>query len=147
MSEKKMTTEQPQEQNVEAGAAVELEREAKAEQDIGIYTHHFNEPFTFHCISEDSIKDTTVETLTFNWKELTGGDYLDIEDELMMRGKTLVVPAFTGYFLLGMAVRACTLRTANGVQAVDARAMKSMPIRDFQEICKRARSFLPRLGS
>lgn len=76
MSEKKMTTEQPQEQNVEAGAAVELEREAKAEQDIGIYTHHFNEPFTFHCISEDSIKDTTVETLTFNWKELTGGDYL-----------------------------------------------------------------------
>ncbi len=149
MSDKKKdaVTEQINAPGADAEAAAELEREAKASQDISTYTHKFKSPFTVHCITEDVIEDTTVEELTFDWGTLTGNSYLEIEDELLMRGKTLVVPAFTGEFLLGMAVRACTLRNASGVRAIDARTLRSMPIRDFMEICKRARSFLQRSGS
>ena len=50
-----------------------------------------------------------------------------------MRGRTLVVPTHTGLFLCGMAVRACTLRNQDGVRVLDARAVKSMPIRDFRK--------------
>lgn len=146
-SENKFSAEGAQSDSQDAVAAEELERKAKAENDITTYTHRFSSPFTFHIITKDAIKDTTVDTLTFNWDTLTGTDYLEIEDEVMMRGKTLVVPAFTGLFLCGMAVRACTLRNEDGTRTLDARALKSMPIRDFQTIIKRAQSFLQRAGS
>lgn len=146
-SENKVSTENIQPDTQGAAAAEELEHRAKAENDITTYTHHFSDPFTFHIITKDAIKDTTVEALTFNWGTLTGVDYLEIEDEVLMHGKTLVVPAFTGLFLCGMAVRACTLRNENGTRTLDARAVKSMPIRDFQMVIQSARSFLQRAGS
>lgn len=126
---------------IKAGAeeAADMEREAIAEKDIHNYTHHFKKPFTF--------RDITVEELTFNWGTLTGNDHLEIENEMLMRGKTLVVPEFTGDFLCGMAVRACTMRDENGVSILDMVAMRKMPMRDFQIICKKARAFLQRAGS
>ncbi len=147
MSENKFSTESAQTEAQGAAAAEELEREAKAGNDITTYTHRFSSPFTFHSITEDAIKDTTVDALTFNWGTLTGADYLAIEDEVLMHGKTLVVPAFTGLFLCGMAVRACTPRNEDGIRTLDARALKSMPIRDFQTVIQSARSFLQRAGS
>ncbi len=144
MSDNKFSTERTQSNTQDAAAAEELEREAKTGNDVTTYTHCFSSPFTFHSITEDVIKDTTVDTLTFNWGALTGVDYLEIEDELLMRGRTLVVPTHTGLFLCGMAVRACTLRNQDGVRVLDARAVKSMPIRDFRKIIDKARSFLLR---
>ena len=126
----------------EGAAAVEaaaVESAAKAEQDKGVYTHKFNPAFTFQGI--------THESLTFNWGSLTGADHLAIENELLMRGKTLITPEFTGEFLCGMAVRACTDRTPDGFRVLDQDAMKALPLRDFQTICKRARAFLLRAGS
>ena len=128
-SENKFSTENIQPDAQGAAAAEEMEREAKAGNDITTYTHRFSGPFTFH------------------WGTLTGADYLEIEDEVLMHGKTLVVPAFTGLFLCGMAVRACTLRNEDGTRTLDARALKSMPIRDFQTVIQSARSFLQRAGS
>ena len=89
-NEKKKDTapEQPNASGADAKAAAALEREARASQDISTYTHEFKSPFTFHCITEDVIEDTTVEELTFDWGALTGNSYLEIEDELLMRGKT-----------------------------------------------------------
>ena len=134
-----MSTEKKTDFAADAEAAVQLEAEAQTGPDITAYTHTFEKPFEF--------RGRTVTELTFNWGALTGEDHEAIEGDMVRHGQTLTIPAFTGPYLAGMAVRACTLRTANGVQAVDARALKSMPIRDFQEICKRARSFLQRLGS
>ena len=128
-----MSTEKKTDFAADAEAAVQLEAAAKAGPDVTSYTHTFEKPFEF--------RGRTVTELTFNWGALTGEDHEAIEGDMLRHGQTLVVPATTGPYLAGMAVRACTLRTANGVQAVDARALKSMPIRDFQEICKRARSF------
>lgn len=120
-------------------AAVEVERQAKAESDIGTYTHTFKSPVDY--------QGTVIGELTFDWKQLTGADHIDIENELMMRGKTLVAPEFSSDFLWGMAIRACTRRDENGNRALRVDSARYMPMRDFQQICKKARAFLLRAGS
>lgn len=122
-----------------AEAAVALEAEAKAGPDAMTYTHTFDEPFGF--------RGHTVTELTFNWGGLTGEDFEAIEDDMLRHGKTLVTPSFTGAFLAGMAVRACTNRDANGIRIVDADMLRALPIRDYQKIYMSARRFLLRSGS
>lgn len=119
-----------------AEAAAALDAEVKASPDVKSYTHTFEEPFTFlgHTVTE----------LTFNWGGLTGEDHQAIEDDMLRHGLTLVVPAFTGAFLSGMAVRACTNRDANGIRIVDADFLRALPIRDYQKIYMSARRFLRR---
>lgn len=123
----------------DAAAAEKIAEAAKAEPDIGTYTHMFKSPFNYQGI--------IIDELTFNWGKFTGTDHLDIENELLMRGKTLVTPGFSSDFLWGMAIRACTKFDKNGVRVLQADAAKSIPIRDFQLICKKARAFLLRAGS
>ena len=119
--------------------AAESERvaeEAKQEQETGSYTHTFKKPFLWN--------GKTYETLTFDWTALDGGDHLEIESEIVMKGRTLVSPAFTGDFLAGMAARACTERDEKGKRVIDGWAIKEMPLTDFQAITRKARSFLLR---
>lgn len=106
----------------------------KDKQDVGTYIHRLSRPIQWN--------DRSYEVLTFRWDALTGADHLDIENELLMRGKTLVVPEYTGDYLCGMAVRACTERNEKGLRALDAAALKTLPLKDFTTICKKARSFL-----
>ena len=122
-----------------AEQAEEMENQAKAEPDIGTYVHTFKNPVNY--------QGTVIEELTFNWGKLTGSDHIEIENELLMRGKTLVTPEFSCDFLWAMAIRACTKLDKNGVRVLRTDASKSIPIRDFQVICKKARSFLLRAGS
>ena len=119
--------------------AAEAERaaeEARQEQKTGSYTHTFKNPFPWN--------GKTYEKLTFDWAALDGGDHLEIESEIVMKGRTLVSPAFTGDFLAGMAARACTERDEKGKRVIDGRAIKEMPLTDFQAITRKARGFLLR---
>lgn len=127
------------EEDTTAADAAAVESMAKAEQDESVYIHTFNPPLLFQGI--------THESLAFDWGALTGADHLAIENDLLKQGKTLVMPEFTGEFLWGMAVRACHDRTPDGLRALAPDAMKALPLRDFQTICKRARAFLLRAGS
>lgn len=122
----------------DAAAAAEAEEEAKREQEIGIYKHEFKEPFRW--------KEHTFESLTFDWTSLSGKDHLEIENEMLLMGRTLVNPAFTGDFLAGMAARACTERNEKGKRVIDVNAIKEMTMPDFQTITRRARGFLLRAG-
>ena len=122
-----------------AEQAQEVESQARAELDIGIYTHVFKVPVSY--------QGTNIDELTFNWGKLNGTDSLDIENALLMRGKTLITPEWTGDFLWGVAIRACTRLDEKGVRVLRADAAKSIPLRDFMLICKRARAFLLRAGS
>lgn len=122
-----------------AADAAALEEAAKAETDSGKYTHTLKAPFTYQGV--------TVETLTFDWNSLTGEDHVAIENDMLMHGKTLVTPEFSSEFLCGMAVRACTARTDEGFRVLSDTMLKALPMRDFQTICKKARSFLLRVGS
>lgn len=80
-------------------AAMALEEAAKQEPDVRTYVHTFEQPFVWEGKSYDK--------LTFQWDVLTGADHLEIENELLAQGKTLVVPEYTGGYLLGIAARAC----------------------------------------
>ena len=134
-----MSTEKKPDFAADAEAAVQLEAEAKAGPDVRTYTHTFAEPF--EC------RGRTVTELTFNWGALTGEDHQAIEDEVLRRGKTLVLPAYTGPFLNGMAIRACTNRDDNGIRILDDGFLKAMPFMDYQKIFMSARRFLLRSGS
>ena len=118
-----------------ADAEKEAEK-AKKEVDVGTYTHTFKTPFQW--------KGKQYQTMTFDWSGLSGRDHLDIENELLMKGRTLVTPAFTGEFLAGMAARACTERDEKGRRVLDGQAMETMSMADFQAITRKARSFLLR---
>lgn len=120
----------------DAAEAERVAEEARKEQETGIYTHTFKKPFPW--------KGKTYETLTFDWTALKGKDHLEIESEIMMKGRTLVSPAFTGDFLAGMAARACTERDADGRRVLDGQAVKEMEMTDFQAITRKARGFLLR---
>lgn len=122
-----------------AEAAAALEKEAKAGPDIMTYTHTFKTPFEF--------RGHTVTELTFDWGALTGADHQAIEDDMLRHGYTLVTPSFTGPFLAGMVVRACTDRDDKGIRIVDADMLRALPIRDYQKICMSAQRFLLHLGS
>lgn len=122
-----------------AEAAAQLEAEAKTETDASVYIHKFKKPVAFQG------RDLT--ELTFDWGGLNGMDFLNIEDELLRKGRTLVMPEFTSDFLWRMAARACTLRDKNGVPELRAGSAEIIPLRDFRTICKEARSFLMRAES
>lgn len=123
----------------DAAAAEQIAEAAQAEPDFGTYTHTFRTPLDYQGI--------VIENLTFDWGKLNGADHLEIENELLMRGKTLLTPEFSSDFLWRMAIRACTLVDEKGVRVLRVDAVRAMPIRDFQVICKKARGFLLRAGS
>jgi len=122
-----------------AEAAEQIEADALAEEPGNErYTHYFKRPFTY--------QDRTVESLTFDWDTLSGRDSLAIERELRAKNITLVIPAYTGEYLVGIAARACTDRTEEGKRFVGTDMIQAMPLGDFQQITNRARNFLIRAG-
>ncbi len=122
-----------------AGQAEQLEKEAQAQKDPGVYTHIFQEPFTY--------QGTAYEQLTFNWKTLSGKDSVAIERDLLNRNVTTVIAEFTPEYLTAMAARACTYRNADGFRMVSADTLYALPLPEFREICAAARRFLLRSGS
>lgn len=120
----------------DAAEAERVAEEARKEEETGSYTHRFKKPFLW--------KGHAYDSLTFDWTALSGRDHLEIENELTMKGRTLVSPAFSGDFLAGMAARACTERDENGRRVIDGQAVAEMAMTDFQAITRRARGFLLR---
>lgn len=91
------------------------------------YTHKFKKPFEF--------EGKTYTTLTFDWGNLTGRDALAIENELQSLGKAVIVPQFSGEYLIRMAAKACE-------QPIAADAFEFMGLGDYNKIRAEARSFL-----
>ncbi len=75
------------------------------------------------------------EELSFDFEKLTGRDSLDIESELQRLGRALVVPAFSGEYLIRMASKACE-------QPIGSDGFEQMALSDFNKIRGAARSFL-----
>lgn len=120
-----------------AEEASALEKAVQAEAKRGVWkrcSHVFGEPFRF--------EGQTFARLDFDWTRLTGRDSLAIEEEILIRKRKTVVDAkFSTDYLCGMAVRACTSRSAEG-DAFSTFAMEALPLGVFQKICSSARNFL-----
>lgn len=119
----------------DADAAAEQEAAAMREANTGAYTLRLSKPLQW--------EGRTYEALTFQWDTLTGMDHLEIENELLAKGKTLVVPEYTGDYLCGMAVRAM-MECKELIPPQRAAMLKRLPLGDFMNMCKEARSFLSR---
>jgi len=101
--------------------------EKEAEKSEYSYTHKFRKPFEY--------QGKTYNEMTFDWGKLTGKDGLAIENELQQIGKAVIVPTFSGEYLIRLAARACTA-------PIGADAFENMPIVDYNKIRSSARSFL-----
>ncbi len=91
------------------------------------YTHKFRRPYEYD--------GKIFEEITFNWDKLTGDDALSIENELQQLGKAVIVPTFSGEYLVRMCARACT-------EGIGSDFFKRMSIADYNKIRSAARSFL-----
>lgn len=102
---------------------------AKKEAEISndTYVHKLKKPLVYD--------DKTYNELTFEWDKLTGDDALSIEIEMQQLGKPLIVPTFSGEYLIRVAARACTA-------PIGSDAFLKMPIADYNRIRSAARSFL-----
>lgn len=101
--------------------------EKAAEKSEGSYTHKFSQPFMH--------QGTAYAELTFDWDSCTGDDSLAIENEMQQLGKPLIVPTFSGEYLIRFAARSC-------VEKIGSDALAQMRIRDYNKIRSEARSFL-----
>ena len=62
-------------------------------------------------------------------------DGLAIENEMQQLGKAVIVPTFSGEYLIRMAAKACTI-------PIGADAFENMSLSDYNKIRSAARSFL-----
>ena len=91
------------------------------------YVHRFKKPFEY--------QGKTYDKLTFDFEKLTGSDSLDVENELAARGVMVMVPTFSGPYLIRIAARACT-------EKIGSDALEQMRIADYNRIRSKARNFL-----
>lgn len=110
---------------------------AEAENSTAEYTYEFTTPYEF--------EGETFEKLSFNFEGLKATDSLAIEAELAATGHPVIVPEFSGDFLIRMAMRACTDRRSNGMK-LGLDAFLQLPLSAYVKIRSRARSFLLRAG-
>lgn len=122
----KSTAENPAAIAVDEGELTAAQQ-AAAVADHGAYTHQLSRPVTYN--------GREYSALTFAWDKLTGRDGLAIEEEMQQAGKTLIIPVFSGDYLIRMAARACT-------EQIGADVFKTMPLSDYNKIRSAARSFL-----
>lgn len=110
----------------------------EAQDSTAVYTHEFPTPFA--CEGE------SFDKLTFDFGQLTAEDSLKIEAEMSALGQPLLVPEFSGEYLLRMAMRACTDKKADG-KKLGLDFFRALPLSAYVKIRGRARSFLLRAGS
>lgn len=96
-------------------------------EDSQAYTHRFRTPFSY--------EGKTYDELCFDFGKLTGKDGLAIENEIQAMGRPVIIPSWSGEYLLRMAARACTTRIGFDV-------LKAMPLSDYNRIRSAARNFL-----
>ncbi len=110
----------------------------QAKESAAVYTYEFPAPYTYEGESFDK--------LTFDFGQLTAEDSLKIEAELSALGQPLLVPEFSGEYLLRMAMRACTDKKADD-KKLGLDFFRALPLSAYVKIRGRARSFLLRAGS
>ena len=101
--------------------------QAEANESTDVYVHKFKKTFEF--------EDKVFDELTFKWSVLTGADSLAIENELQSLGKVIVTPEFSCEYLIRLAARACN-------EKIGSDLISALPLRDFNKIRSKARSFL-----
>lgn len=80
-------------------------------------------------------EDKEYSELEFDFADMTGADFINIEAEVNSEGYSVIAPEFSTLFLLIMAMRCCK-------QPIGTDAIRKLPFVLFNRIRNRARSFL-----
>ncbi len=99
----------------------------ETENESGLVTIKLKKPLIYN--------GENIDTLTFKFDTLTGGDGMNIDAEMQANGKVAVIPAGNTEFIALMAVRACTKNIGRDIYSM-------MDIRDYIRITNEGRSFL-----
>lgn len=78
---------------------------------------------------------TDYTELEFDFTDLTGDDFINIESEVNSEGYSVITPEFSTLFLMTMAMRCCK-------QPIGTDAIRKLPFVLFNRIRTRTRSFL-----
>ena len=106
----------------------EAKKQAEEEKDsVSTFKLRLKKPFAWEG------KEYT--ELDFDWSELTGEEFINIESEVNAEGYAVITPEFSTVFLVYMAVRGCK-------QPIGTDAIRKLPIGAFNKVRSRARSFL-----
>ena len=116
----------------EIDQAVEAEEKAKNGTEWGKYTIFFKKPFQY--------EGREYEQLDFDFTTMTGNDYINVENEVLAHGKTVITPQFSTPFLVALAARACTTRSEDG-RRVPSTAIQALPIVEFSNLLNRVKNF------
>jgi hypothetical protein len=110
-------------------SAMETEAEKQAERldNRRLFTYVFPEPWEY--------MGKKYNELSFDFWSLKGSDCVNITDELVARGITVVAPEFSQHYQLQFAARACT-------EKLPSDALLSMPAKAYQKIVGAARNFI-----
>lgn len=100
--------------------------QAKADN-ASVYTHVFKKPFVYD--------GKEYSKLHFDFDKLTGADSLNVEDELSAQGIMVMVPTFSGQFLIRIAARACQ-------EKIGVDGFLRMRIADMNRIRTKTRNFM-----
>ena len=79
----------------------------------------------------------TYDALNFDFSVLTGKDSLDIEREMRLKNMPLISPAFSGEYIIRVAVRACA-------EPIGLDALLALPLPVFNRIRTAVSAFLAR---
>ncbi len=106
---------------------IEEAKKAAQKEPSTLVTLKLKKPFTW--------EGNDYDTLEFDFTELTGEDFLNIEAEINSEGFAVITPEFSTIFLMTMAMRCCK-------QPIGTDAIRKLPFVLFNRIRNRARSFL-----
>jgi len=105
-------------------AKIEAANEGKS---LGLFKLIFRMPFEY--------MNNTYKELSFDFDSLSGKDCLDIGNELLMRGISVVAPEFSSEYQRIYAAKSC-------IQKLPSDAYLLMPAKEFLRIVRAARTFL-----
>lgn len=95
------------------------------EENDALYTHTFIKPVNY--------EGKTYEKLSFDFDSLTGGDSMDVEDELMRQNHPVITRSIDSAYLTRMCARACTEKVGYDI----FRVMTARDCNRITNICRR----------
>lgn len=92
--------------------------------------------FTYHLSKPISYEGKEYDALTFDFEALTGGDSLDVENELAAKGHLLFVKTSDSEYVSRMCARACV------EEGIDIGIFRVMQAKDYNRLMNTAKRFL-----
>lgn len=100
------------------------------EGNSGVYSHEFKKPFEY--------EGQKYKTINFNFEQLTGADFIAVENEMTSNSEFAIDPTMSRSYLSKLASRA---------SGIPSNVIEAMPARDFKKITDAVRNFLADLES